>query len=143
MNTNMWNWMAAESLASLEDSLKAGKFVLTAEITPPVSCDRDDLLAKAVPLRGLADAVNVTDGAGARAHMDSVTAATILKMNGIEPILQLTCRDRNRHRTAERVARGLRHGRAQPARRCAATIRRRATSRTPSRSSISIHALCS
>ncbi|MGH8734766.1 MAG: methylenetetrahydrofolate reductase, partial [Burkholderiales bacterium] len=96
MNTNMWNWMAAESLASLQDSLKARKFVLTAEITPPVSCDRDDLLAKAAPLRGLADAVNVTDGAGARAHMDSVTAATILKQNGIEPILQLTCRDRNR-----------------------------------------------
>ena len=96
MNTNMWNWMAAESLASLQDSLKAGKFVLTAEITPPVSCDRDDLLAKAAPLRGLADAVNVTDGAGARAHMDSVTAATILKQHGIEPILQLTCRDRNR-----------------------------------------------
>ena len=84
------------SVARLEDTLKSGKFVLTAEITPPVSCDKNDLLDKALPLRGLADAVNVTDGAGARAHMDSVTAATILLMNGIEPILQLTCRDRNR-----------------------------------------------
>ena len=52
-----------------EDILRSGQFALTAEVTPPVSCDPDDLLAKALPLRGLADAVNVTDGAGARAHM--------------------------------------------------------------------------
>jgi methylenetetrahydrofolate reductase (NADPH) len=84
------------SVARLEDTLKSGKFVLTAEVTPPVSCDANDLLEKALPLKGMADAVNVTDGAGARAHMDSVTAATILLQNGIEPILQLTCRDRNR-----------------------------------------------
>jgi methylenetetrahydrofolate reductase (NADPH) len=88
--------MSADHVARLEDTLKSGRFVLTAEVTPPVSCDKNDLLEKALPLRGLADAVNVTDGAGARAHMDSVTAAAILLMNGIEPILQLTCRDRNR-----------------------------------------------
>jgi len=80
----------------LDQALKNGRFVFTAEITPPVSCDRSDLLAKAMPLRGLADAVNVTDGAGARPHMDSVTAAAILIENGIDPVLQLTCRDRNR-----------------------------------------------
>lgn len=84
------------NIVPLKDALKSGKFVLTAEVTPPVSCDAQDLLNKVLPLRGLADAVNVTDGAGARAHMDSVTAATILLQNGIEPILQLTCRDRNR-----------------------------------------------
>ena len=88
--------MANETVVRLEDTLKSGKFVLTAEITPPVSCDSNDLLEKALPLKGLADAVNVTDGAGARAHMESVTAATILLLNGMEPILQLTCRDRNR-----------------------------------------------
>ncbi len=80
----------------LDQALKSGRFVFTAEITPPVSCDRKDLLAKALPLKGLADAVNVTDGAGARPHMDSVTAAAILVENGIDPVLQLTCRDRNR-----------------------------------------------
>jgi len=80
----------------LDAALKSRRFVFTAEITPPVSCDRNDLLAKALPLKGLADAVNVTDGAGARPHMDSVTAAAILIENGIEPVLQLTCRDRNR-----------------------------------------------
>ncbi len=93
---NLWTWMAADCVVSLRDRLQAGKFVLTAEITPPVSGDRDDLLQKALPLRGLADAVNVTDGAGARAHMDAVVAAALLLQNGIEPILQLTCRDRNR-----------------------------------------------
>ena len=77
-------------------TLRARQFVITAEVTPPVSCRRDDLLARALPLRDLADAVNVTDGAGARAHMDAVTAAAILRQNGIEPILQLVCRDRNR-----------------------------------------------
>src|SRR6201990_1333291 len=81
---------------NLEEKLRAGRFVLTAEVTPPVSADRNDLLAKALPLKGLADAVNVTDGAGARPHLGAVTAAALLVQNGIEPILQLTCRDRNR-----------------------------------------------
>ena len=70
--------------------------MITAEITPPVSCNREDLLAKALPLKGLADAVNVTDGAGARAHLGAHGGRTILLANGIEPVLQLTCRDRNR-----------------------------------------------
>ena len=81
---------------TLSEKLQAGRFVLTAEVTPPISADRSDLIAKALPLKDLADAVNVTDGAGARAHMSAVTAATLLAQAGIEPILQLTCRDRNR-----------------------------------------------
>lgn len=81
---------------TLSEKLQAGRFVLTAEVTPPISADRSDLIAKALPLKNLADAVNVTDGAGARAHMSAVTAATLLAQAGIEPILQLTCRDRNR-----------------------------------------------
>jgi methylenetetrahydrofolate reductase (NADPH) len=76
--------------------LAAGTFALTAEITPPASSDLSELLAKAGPLEGLADAVNVTDGAGARAHLDSTVAAVALLNDGIEPILQVTCRDRNR-----------------------------------------------
>jgi methylenetetrahydrofolate reductase (NADPH) len=83
-------------VSTLKEKLAGDKFVITAEITPPVSCDPADLLAKATPLKGLADAVNVTDGAGARPHMGAVTAAGILIENGIEPILQFTCRDRNR-----------------------------------------------
>ena len=81
---------------SLAQRLAAGRFVMTAEVVPPVSCNPHDLTAKALPLRGLADAVNVTDGAGARAHMGATVAAALLVGVGIEPILQLTCRDRNR-----------------------------------------------
>jgi len=80
----------------LQDKLAAGRFVFTAEVTPPVSADRNDLLAKALPLKGVADAVNITDGAGARSHLGSVMAAAMLVEAGIEPILQFTCRDRNR-----------------------------------------------
>jgi methylenetetrahydrofolate reductase (NADPH) len=80
----------------LEHLLRARRFVITAEITPPVSCDADDLLHKARPLAGLVDAVNVTDGASARAHLSALIAAALLAREGIEPILQLTCRDRNR-----------------------------------------------
>ena len=82
--------------ATLQEKLRASRFVITAEVTPPVSADRAELLAKARPLKGLADAVNITDGAGARPHLGAVTAAAMLVEQGIEPVLQLTCRDRNR-----------------------------------------------
>jgi methylenetetrahydrofolate reductase (NADPH) len=81
---------------SLQARLSSGRFVMTAEVVPPISCDPRDLLHKAAPLKGLADAVNVTDGAGARAHMGALAAAAILLNAGLEPILQLVCRDRNR-----------------------------------------------
>lgn len=81
---------------TLQDKLRAKRFVITAEVTPPVTADRNEFLAKALPLKGLADAVNITDGAGARPHLGAVTAAAMLVAAGIEPILQFTCRDRNR-----------------------------------------------
>lgn len=80
----------------LEDKFKSGQFVMTAEIAPPVSFDAADLMAMAGGLKGVADAVNVTDGASAKSHMSALAAAAILNQNGIEPILQFTCRDRNR-----------------------------------------------
>ncbi|HEY7662036.1 MAG TPA: methylenetetrahydrofolate reductase [Xanthobacteraceae bacterium] len=80
----------------LEGLLRSGQFAITAEVTPPTSCDADDFMRKAQPLAGLADAVNVTDGASARAHLSAPIAAAMLVRAGIEPILQLTCRDRNR-----------------------------------------------
>jgi methylenetetrahydrofolate reductase (NADPH) len=84
------------SAARLKERLQSRQFVITAELAPPASFDAADLIAKAVPLRGLADAVNVTDGASARAHLSAPIAAALLAREGIEPILQLTCRDRNR-----------------------------------------------
>jgi len=84
------------TVSQLEQTLRARRFAITTELTPPVSFDPDDLLHSARPLQGLADAVNVTDGASARAHMSALAAAALLAQEGIEPILQLTCRDRNR-----------------------------------------------
>jgi methylenetetrahydrofolate reductase (NADPH) len=81
---------------TLQQKLEAGDFAITAEVTPPVSASRDELLDKALPLKGLADAVNVTDGAGARPHLSALASAIILAGQGIEPVLQITCRDRNR-----------------------------------------------
>jgi len=90
------NRSSAPPTGSLEARLNAGRFVITAELAPPVSCAADDLRAKAAALKGLPDAVNVTDGAGARAHMAALAAASLLLGMGIEPILQVTCRDKNR-----------------------------------------------
>jgi methylenetetrahydrofolate reductase (NADPH) len=90
------NGKTTTTASSFEERLRAGRFVITAELAPPVSCDADDLRAKAAALKGLPDAVNVTDGAGARAHMAALAAAAILTGMGIEPILQITCRDKNR-----------------------------------------------
>ena len=84
------------SVIGLEEKLRSGQFVITAEVTPPVSFRADDLLERALPLRGLADAINVTDGASARAHLSAPFAAAILAREGLEPVLQFTCRDRNR-----------------------------------------------
>jgi methylenetetrahydrofolate reductase (NADPH) len=86
----------ANGTSRLEQQLGAGQFAITAELVPPASSDPADLLARAAPLKGLATAVNVTDGAGAKAHLSSLAAAAILVRAGIEPILQMTCRDRNR-----------------------------------------------
>ena len=82
--------------SNLQARLSAGDFVVTAEITPPVSTDPAEFLSRALPLKGLATAVNVTDGAGAKVHLSSLAAAHFLVQNGIEPIFQMTCRDRNR-----------------------------------------------
>ena len=81
---------------NLENSLKQGKFCFTAELVPPLSASADSLLEEAGLLKGRVEAMNVTDGAAARTTMSSVAAATLLAANGMEPVLQLTCRDRNR-----------------------------------------------
>ena len=80
----------------LHKKLLDGNFVYTAETTPPDSADQEVILKKTKPLKYIADAVNLTDSPGAKVHMSALTAAIILAQNDIEPILQLTVRDRNR-----------------------------------------------
>src|SRR5688572_22553220 len=83
-------------MSLLQSRLRSGQFVVTAEITPPVSTDPAEFLRRALPLKGLATAINVTDGAGAKVHLSSLAAAHFLVQSGLEPIFQVTCRDRNR-----------------------------------------------
>jgi methylenetetrahydrofolate reductase (NADPH) len=81
---------------ALSRALAEHRFVLTAEISPPVGTDLAGFLERAHALGGSVSAINVTDGAGARAHLSSLVAAAALVRAGLEPILQITCRDRNR-----------------------------------------------
>ena len=82
--------------SKLRKSLKEKKFVFTAETSPPDTGNKQVIVDQVECLRGLADAINVTDGAGAKSHMSALATATIIAQNGIEPILQFTTRDRNR-----------------------------------------------
>jgi len=74
----------------------SGRFVVTAEISPPDSVDPRDLLKRAEPLRGMVDALNVTDNAGANCHLSSAAASALLVAAGHTPVFQAACRDRNR-----------------------------------------------
>ncbi len=82
--------------SELERDLRGGRFVVTAELSPPVATDATEFIDAAAALRGVATAVNVTDGAAAKAHLSALVAAHFLVQHRVEPILQLTCRDRNR-----------------------------------------------
>lgn len=82
--------------SSLVRSLLHGEFAVTAEVVPPLSSDSVELLAKAEPARGCVDALNVTDGAGARPHLAALASAALLTQADFEVVLQFTCRDRNR-----------------------------------------------
>lgn len=86
----------ATASSHLAQALARGEFVVTTEVSPPVASAADAFVEHALPLRGVATAVNVTDGAGAKAHLSTLVACHFLLQNGIEPILQITCRDRNR-----------------------------------------------
>lgn len=80
----------------LAQAIKAGEFLITAEVMPPKGGDVTHMLEMAKCLQHRTHAVNVTDGSRAVARMSPVAASAILVQNGIEPICQLACRDRNR-----------------------------------------------
>ena len=82
--------------SKLRNSLLKNKFVFTAETSPPDSGNKEVIIKQVECLKYLADAVNVTDGAGAKSHMSALATAVILAQNSIEPVLQFTTRDRNR-----------------------------------------------
>jgi methylenetetrahydrofolate reductase (NADPH) len=77
-------------------SLESGAFTVTAEVGPPRGADAQALLRKVAPLLGLVTAVNLTDNQGATVRMASWAGSLAVMGAGMEPIMQLTCRDRNR-----------------------------------------------
>ncbi len=85
-----------KSSGNLEKALRAGHFAITAETTPTATTLVQPLVDRCRPLKGIADAVNVTDGATAKPHLASLVLAGKLAEAGIEPVLQFTVRDRNR-----------------------------------------------
>jgi methylenetetrahydrofolate reductase (NADPH) len=87
---------SSSPISELQRRLLDGSFVVTAELSPPVSTDPSEFIQRALALRSVVTAINVTDGAGSKAHMSSLAASHFLVRNGVEPILQMTCRDRNR-----------------------------------------------
>ena len=85
-----------KSGSNLEKLLKRGEFVVTSELGPPRGASREVVEKKAEILKGNADAFNLTDCQTAMVRLSSIAAGTILVNMGMEPIIQMTCRDRNR-----------------------------------------------
>ncbi len=86
-----------KSSGRLERVLLDGGFAITAETTPPLTADPALVVERTARLAGLVHAVNVTDGAGARAHLSSFAAAHFMQAEtGLEAVLQFTTRDRNK-----------------------------------------------
>ena len=79
-----------------ERVLRAGAFAVTAELSPPDSADPEEVYARARVFDGRVDAINATDGSGANCHMSSVAVCALLTRIGYSPVLQISCRDRNR-----------------------------------------------
>jgi len=82
--------------SNLERILRAGHFAVTGELGPPQSADSEIIREKATLLKGYVDGVNITDNQTAIVRMSSIGAGTIVVQEGLEPVIQMTCRDRNR-----------------------------------------------
>ncbi len=80
----------------LERVLRAGAFAVTTELDPPDSADPEDVYRRARVFDGYVDAINATDGSGANCHMSSLAVCALLTRVGYAPVMQISCRDRNR-----------------------------------------------
>ena len=83
-------------MGKLAEALNSSTFVVTSELTPPKGTDLDELFSKAEKLRDLVTAFNLTESHAARMAMDPVAVGHLLIDRGIEPIVQMTSRDKNR-----------------------------------------------
>ncbi len=83
-------------LKTFSAAAQAGEFLITAEVCPPKGGNPEHMIKMAATLKGRVHAVNITDGSRAVLRMSSLAASVILQQQGIEPICQMACRDRNR-----------------------------------------------
>ena len=83
-------------MSTLADRIRAGRFVVTTELTPPKGIDLSEIFAKAAALQGVVDAINLTESPRARMAIEPTAVARLLIERGVEPIVQFTARDRNR-----------------------------------------------
>ena len=81
---------------TFKDSLKTKEFVVTAHVNLPRAPDAESLIRQGEILRSAVDAVQLTDNPLAQVHMSGIAAAALLLQQGIDPIVHMTCRDRNR-----------------------------------------------
>ena len=84
------------SAGRLERVLRAGRFAVTAELNPPDSADPREAYERALVLAEVCDAINATDASGANTHMSSLGICALLTNAGYAPVMQISCRDRNR-----------------------------------------------
>lgn len=84
------------SQGRFERVLRSGTFAVTSEVSPPDSADAEEVYRRAQLFDGVVDAINATDGSGANCHMSSMAVCALLSHIGYSPILQVSCRDRNR-----------------------------------------------
>ena len=85
-----------KSGSNLERVLAGGHFAVTAELGPPHNWNAEVVRTKIALLKGSCDAANVTDNAAAVVHMSSIATALLMVPEGLEPVIQMVCRDRNR-----------------------------------------------
>ena len=79
-----------------ERVLRAGQFAVTSELAPPDSADPEEVYRRARIFDGYVDAINATDGSGANCHMSSLAVCALLTRVGYAPVMQISCRDKNR-----------------------------------------------
>jgi methylenetetrahydrofolate reductase (NADPH) len=97
-------------MSRLEDALAAGRFVVTSELLTVNSGGLDAVHERFAPFEDYVDATNATDNTSAHAHASPLAVAIALKQLGMEPIMQLTCRDRNRLALEAEIAGAALHG---------------------------------
>lgn len=88
--------MNNQQLTRFRTAVRSGEFLITAEVAPPKGGNPGHMIQMAQTLKGRVHAVNITDGSRAVMRMSSLVASALLQQNGIEPICQVACRDRNR-----------------------------------------------